>query len=181
MRTKFVGAVLLLTLHATLGHAQFGRPIIIPRPVTVPHIFPHPGHSGRSDDVNWPVLLSIVGGIAALAVGVYWYKHRPSSVRVRVITTPPGEAPEEVRRAWVGLELPLAAGEKDARDLDIAGVISGQVVGVTQGYAVDGKRAIRLLAGHDTHAAEWWWHNAPHVARSGYQLIFPVNVCEKVG
>src|SRR5207302_7652125 len=100
---------------------------------------------------------------------------------VRIVTIPPGEAPEEVRRAWVGLELPLAAGEKDARGLDIAGVLSGRTVGVTQGFAVDGKRAIKLLAGHDTSAAEWWRHNAPHAARSGYQLIFPVNVCEKVG
>src|SRR5258708_2466637 len=32
-------------------------------------------------------------------------------VFVRIIATPTGEPPEEVRRAWIGLELPLAAGE----------------------------------------------------------------------
>src|SRR5688572_15600413 len=28
---------------------------------------------------------------------------------VRIISTPPGEAPEEIRRAWVGLVVPLSA------------------------------------------------------------------------
>ena len=30
---------------------------------------------------------------------------------IRIIAVPPGEAPEEIRRAWVGLVLPLAFGE----------------------------------------------------------------------
>ena len=44
---------------------------------------------------------------------------------VRIIATPPGEAPEEVRRAWVGLELPLAAGETGPHTTPVGGVLTG--------------------------------------------------------
>ncbi len=46
-------------------------------------------------------------------------------MNVRIIAAPPGEAPEEVRQAWIGLELPLAAGEKKARALFASGALVG--------------------------------------------------------
>jgi hypothetical protein len=45
-------------------------------------------------------------------------------VFVRVIAAPPGEAPEAVRRAWVGLELPLAAGETGPRVVHAGGAFA---------------------------------------------------------
>ncbi|HEY7315037.1 MAG TPA: hypothetical protein VH643_37170 [Gemmataceae bacterium] len=44
---------------------------------------------------------------------------------VRIIATPPGEAPEEIRQAWLGLELPLAAGETGPHNVPTGGVLSG--------------------------------------------------------
>src|SRR5947199_83534 len=44
---------------------------------------------------------------------------------IRIIDVPPGEAPEWVRRAWVGLVLPLAPGEYGPRVLAAAGVLTG--------------------------------------------------------
>jgi hypothetical protein len=44
---------------------------------------------------------------------------------IRIIATPSGEASEEVRRAWIGLELPLAAGETGPRTVSIGGVLTG--------------------------------------------------------
>ena len=181
MRTKLLGALalVLLVLHTASARGQFARPIPIPRPVSVPHFFPHSG--GSSHDLDWGTIATIAGAVVAVAFGIYWFKNRSSSVRIRIIATPPGEAPEEVRRAWVGLEVPLAAGEREPRTLSAAGVITGENVGVRQGYVVNGKTAIKLLAVHDTHAAEWWRQNARHVAAGGYRFIFPTNVCEKVG
>src|SRR5207253_2971180 len=152
----------------------------IPRPITVPHIFPHPGHAGGTGDVNWPVLLSIVGGVAAIAVGVYWYKHRPSSVRVRIVTIPPGEAPEEVRRAWVGLELPLIVGQVHTEHIAAQQAVSHQAVNAPNSYAVEGRAAVAILEAASPDAAAWWRQNAPHVLASGYQLIFPADVCERL-
>jgi hypothetical protein len=98
---------------------------------------------------------------------------------IRIIATPPGDAAESIRRAWVGVELPLIAGEQQPQSLRVLGVLSG-AVGSTVGYAVDGQTAVNLLASHDPNAADWWRENAPHVLAAGYQLIFPADVCEPI-
>ena len=33
-------------------------------------------------------------------------------MKIKIVTTPPGEAPKKVRDAWVGLTLPLAVNGK---------------------------------------------------------------------
>jgi hypothetical protein len=99
--------------------------------------------------------------------------------RIRIIATPPGDAAESIRRAWVGVELPLIAGEQQPQSLSVVGVLSG-AAGSTVGYAVDGQTAVNLLASHDPNAADWWRENAPHVLAAGYQLIFPADVCEPI-
>src|SRR5579871_3824738 len=74
---------------------------------------------------------------------------------IRIIAIPPGEAPEEVRRAWVGLVLPLA---KRARGPLLArgfGVLTGQRE-LTHGYAVRSRQAVEILSRHAPEAAEWW-------------------------
>jgi hypothetical protein len=46
---------------------------------------------------------------------------------------------------------------------------------------VEGKKAVQLLAAVAPNAAAWWRQHAPHVLAHGYQLVFPVEVCEKIG
>jgi hypothetical protein len=114
-------------------------------------------------------------------------------VLVRIIATPPGEAPEEVRRGWVGLELPLAAGEAGPREVPTSGVLSGprtflgrllaRLARQTRqeyGYVIDAPQALFLLAGKAPRAAQWWRAFAPHCWRPGYKFVFRAEVCAKV-
>jgi hypothetical protein len=102
-----------------------------------------------------------------------------SATRIRIIAPPPGEAPEHIRAAWVGLELPLMGGATGPRTLSAAGVLSGKGTVCVLGYVVSGKAAVELLAAHAPDAAAWWRTNAPHVLHDGYPLIFPADVCQK--
>ena len=47
-------------------------------------------------------------------------------------------------------------------------------------YAVDGKTALDFLASASPDAAAWWRENAPEISSSGYQLVFPAEVCERL-
>jgi hypothetical protein len=89
-------------------------------------------------------------------------------MRIRITDIPPGEAPEDVRRAWVGLVLPLARGETGPRTLHTGGVLTGPrgllmglvhiLFGWTQretGYVVEGGVAVDLLGRKDRGAAAW--------------------------
>jgi hypothetical protein len=40
---------------------------------------------------------------------------------------------------------------------------------------------VRILAATAPEAAAWWRLNAPHVVVGGYLLVFPAEVCERVG
>jgi hypothetical protein len=147
-----------------------------------PHVVPHGGQAGGGD--GWTTALAVgvvaVGLLFGVGALVYWGRRSGGGGLIRIASTPPGEAPEEIRRAWVGLELPLARGERGPRALDTEGVLSREGSGVDKGYVVDGKTAVKLLASCSPAAADWWRENAPHVVASGYQLIFPENVCERM-
>ncbi len=99
---------------------------------------------------------------------------------VRIVHTPPGDAPEHIRRAWVGLELPLIRGESQPSAPKTVAVLSGEAQETMTGYLVHGGAAIRRLAAGSPEAAEWWREQAPHVLAPGYQLFFPCAVCERV-
>jgi hypothetical protein len=101
-------------------------------------------------------------------------------VRVRITSTPDGDAPEAIRRAWVGLELPLAPGERGPRMLDAAGVVWQRPAGVKMGYAVRGRVAVELLEKQSPEAAAWWRQHVPDVLTAGFQFVFPAESCEKV-
>jgi hypothetical protein len=177
--------VLGWTLSPAVCSAQFGRPIIVPRIPVTPHFVPHIPFVGHgSGSVDWPTLLAFGGGITvligAIALVVHWRRNRSAGV-IRVVSIPPGEAPEEIRREWVGLELPLVHGAAQPQPLAVQGVLTHTPGSVMTGYAVDGRRALRLLASHSPAAAEWWRTNARHVEQANYLLIFPEYVCERLG
>jgi hypothetical protein len=113
-------------------------------------------------------------------------------MQIRIIGVPPGEAPEWVRRAWVGLALPLAPGETGPRTLPGSGVLSGPrgcVAGLAhlllfrviwqRGYVTDAARAVWLLAEHAPEAAAWWHEHVPHAVRPGRHFIFAAEVCRE--
>jgi hypothetical protein len=103
-----------------------------------------------------------------------------ATTRIRIVEPPPGEAPADIRAAWVGLELPTLGDRDGPSSHIVAGVLSGEEATFAVGYAVSGRAAVELLAGHAPDAAAWWRTNAPHVLRNGFQLVFPADVCRKV-
>ena len=48
------------------------------------------------------------------------------------------------------------------------------------GYVIAGRKAVNALASQSPEAARWWRENAPHVLARGYELIFPLDCCERV-
>jgi hypothetical protein len=143
--------------------------------------------SRRSDDATGgvmcvvPLLLGVclfVGAVVAISRAL---RRTAAAGRVLIVALPPGEAPEDVRRAWIGLELPFASGPTAGLPQGVVGVVSHQAAGRCAGYAVDGAEAVRLLATTAPEAAAWWRRHAPHVLAGGYQLVFPAAVCERVG
>lgn len=175
---------LVLAVSPGIVRGQFGRPIPLPRPVNVPNGF-HGVPHGKSDGDELKTILAGLG-IGGAVVGVYylgkgvrnWLKPAP---RIRVTGVPRGEAPEWVRRAWVGLELPLARSQPQSQYLNTVEVLSQEAGPPVLGYIVNGKEAIRCLESGAPEAAAWWRENAPQVLKSGYQLIFPAEACEGAG
>jgi hypothetical protein len=121
-----------------------------------------------------------IGLIVILVGAIKSARESASAGRIRIIAPPPGEAPEYVRRAWVGLELALAPGEAQPRPLATFGVLSGRGEETTFGYAVPGPTAVALLTHHDREAAQWWRENAPHVLDARFLFVFAAECCEKV-
>ena len=117
---------------------------------------------------------------------------RQDLTKIKIVALPPGEAPQEIREAWVGIVLPLVprhlrpigsrqfgvlSGPKTPLMLKIAGVFGlGKVH--PKVYLVDARTALRLLAEHAPLAEAWWRSNTPHLYRDGILLGFAEYVCE---
>jgi hypothetical protein len=126
--------------------------------------------------------LIVVGIVVAVLVAIGRAARGAGTAgRVRIVALPPGEAPRDIRRAWIGVELPTISGPANGGSAGVVGVLSHRAAGRCDGYAVDGARAVRILADSDPDAAAWWRRHAPHVLGYGYQLVFPADVCEPVG
>lgn len=153
-------------------------------PMAQQRIAPGPGDENASPDFGlWIgvfVVLGVIGGIAVLLRTVASAPSLGRS-RIRIVATPPGDAPDQIRRAWVGLELPLANGQTGPCRQPAEGILSGRDEAPCSGYAVDGRQAVALLAAREPEAAAWWREHAPHVSMHGYQLVFPADVCDLVG
>ncbi len=111
---------------------------------------------------------------------------------IRIIRTPGGEAPEEIRRAWIGLILPVAEDEQGRRKRLGYGVLTGPksllayLLGFllgkyTQydGYAVKVMDAIAILEKSNREAAQWWRKNTPHLLTPTGLFLFDAEACEE--
>jgi hypothetical protein len=105
-------------------------------------------------------------------------------MEIRIIEVPPGEAPEHIRRAWVGLVLPLAAGESGRRQEDRATGPFGRLRQWLEGrrwhYVVPADAALNILGQAAPEAAAWWRANAPERIAPDQTFEFPPAACEKM-
>lgn len=79
---------------------------------------------------------------------------RKEAKTIMIKCTPSGEAPEEVRRYWVGLLLTCIPGEPGPQP--VIGALTGEVLGTTEGFNVLQEHALEVLGEHHPKAAAWW-------------------------
>ena len=108
---------------------------------------------------------------------------------IEIVRRPIGEAPEWVRDAWIGCYLPLVVPEKQVlRSTSIlkAGAgplawlwltVSGQTENV-EGYMVNARDAVDIVAARDPRAADWWYKNTPDMLDGRQIFIFDTPCCE---
>ena len=174
----------LLASSALVGR-EASRPPAPERPQAhvggaAPVVQPAPAVPG-ANIVGWCFAAAI--GLIVVIAGIAFATRRGTRLgrlRVRIVGAPPGEAPDHVRRAWIGLELPLAPGQRGPCRVPTEGVVTGQRDDAMDGYLILGSEAVRLLATHDAEAALWWRTHAPHVLSNGYLFVFPPEVCDPV-
>ena len=112
-------------------------------------------------------------------------------MKVRIVSTPAGEAPLHIREAWSGLELPVSQGSL-VYYLG-QGILTGAWswvgrlfallrgrVNVGFGYPVIGAEAIAVLERSNPDAAKWWRENAAHVLQPGRVLVFRAESCAPI-
>jgi hypothetical protein len=109
---------------------------------------------------------------------------------VKIVRRPIGEAPDQIRDAWIGLLLPLA--HERRRTWKGVGVLSGPHNLILQlwtrargkglnvdGYAVDAKSAVDILAVQHPEAAGWWREHAPSLLDGKRWFVFDAEACER--
>ncbi|HQR09124.1 MAG TPA: hypothetical protein PLN21_20045 [Gemmatales bacterium] len=99
----------------------------------------------------------------------------PHRAQMKIIARPPGDAPEWVRDAWIGLVLPMAV-----ELLPEAASTKAKSQEVIR-FAVYAHEAMAILAAAQPKAAEWWKQKFP-AAFTSKTLIFDFarEVCELV-
>lgn len=113
-----------------------------------------------------------------------------SRAYIRIVGVPPGEAPEEVRRAWVGVRIPLPRFHTGPKAWRSAGVLTGPRtlaarlaalwsgrLSRSDGYAVNVVEAIAALEAAHPEAARWWREHAPHLLKPGRAFVFAAAAC----
>jgi hypothetical protein len=99
--------------------------------------------------------------------------------RFRIVAPPPGEAPAEVRAAWVGCVLPLFATTDDEKvGRKAKGVVTGKKEKRPQGFTARVVDAIDALEEHNADAARWWRENTPDIIRPGKLFVFADRACQ---
>jgi hypothetical protein len=103
------------------------------------------------------------------------------ALQFRIVAPPPGEAPSDIRAAWVGCIVPLFATTDDPRvGRKTKGVLSRQETSRRDGFAARVTDAIDALERHDASAARWWREKTPDSLRPGQLFVFASEACELV-
>jgi hypothetical protein len=92
---------------------------------------------------------------------------------IRILAKPPGEAPEYIRKAWVGVVIPLSEEPSLGHQ---TGVLGGKATNI-DGYIVNTTDAIEALRKTSPIAAEWWDQN---LSQNMVHLVFAKSVCQLV-
>ncbi|MFA6554675.1 MAG: hypothetical protein WCS89_04195 [Candidatus Paceibacterota bacterium] len=93
---------------------------------------------------------------------------------IKIVSTPPGQAPEWVRQEWIGAVIPLPKQSS-------VGIQVGARGGKPQnlgGYQVETTEAMKELGKKSPEAVKWWEGNVPLKAIP--RLVFSRDVCELV-
>ena len=115
----------------------------------------------------------------------------PRATRIRIVRVPSGDAPGEVREAWVGVELPLLRpGLYKAKVNGLLSPTRGRFedwirrrLGITKsrvGYLVEAGPAVEELSRHNPSAARWFRETVPQLLEPGKLFVFEVEVCRTV-
>jgi len=90
---------------------------------------------------------------------------------IRIISRPPGGAPDKIRDQWIGLVLPI----EQETDVLLADVLTYKLVPSHRGgYEVLWDSAMNELGKHSPEARKWWEENV-----SGFStLVFSRDCCE---
>ena len=96
---------------------------------------------------------------------------------IRILHTPStGPAPDEVRRHWAGLVLPLS----DLVDTQPKQLTNHPDDPTKIGFWVEARTALHLLAQTAPDAAQWWQNHAPALMQAGQHLVFACADCERI-
>lgn len=114
-----------------------------------------------------------------------------TAYRIRIVRRPEGEAPEWVRDAWIGVEIPVLVPEPVSTFG--FGVLTGPksialdwilwVIGRAKpiaGYVVAADTAVACLMERSPTAAEWWRTEVPYLVRPGARLVFDTPSCDRI-
>ena len=115
---------------------------------------------------------------------------------IRIVQTPPGEAPRKIREAWIGVTVPLAPVDAPQPSVwAVEGVLGKEYTfwakvkksfGVPPAeqphlaYVVNALDAVSALSERSPAAAAWWKANTPHLMAPGVQLCFAAHCCAEV-
>ena len=89
---------------------------------------------------------------------------------IKIIDTPPGKEPVEVRQQWVGMVMPYPPQETEGVQVGVQGGVSK----IEDGYQVLSRDAFDLLLAKSPSAYRWFMDNGIF----GSRLVFPREVCE---
>jgi hypothetical protein len=105
----------------------------------------------------------------------YYLNNNFMTEKIRITGVPPGQAPEWVRKEWVGLELPVQEDALNPNEGIQFGVKGGKPENLG-GYPIHTSDAISALTKKSPRAAEWWKTNVPLELMP--TLVFKREACQ---
>lgn len=100
--------------------------------------------------------------------------------KIRIISIPLGEAPDLVREAWIGLEIPVV---KEALKGDLVAGVLTRAICIMEGYWVQRITALGLLQKKDLKAFQWWlelYSKKEGGFSPEWLMFFDENCCEVI-